>query len=148
MTRADLLAFMRLHRYAVQASVSDIAHPQAAIVGIAVSDGFELVFDTVSTSRKAQNLRRNPAIAFVIGGTDDGDERTVQYEGVAIIPSGGELEIVRELYFARFPDGRDRLAWPGLIHIQVKPTWTRYSDFSTNPPQIHEFDGGALANLA
>jgi hypothetical protein len=138
---------MRSHRYAVQASVSYVAHPQAAVVGIAVSDTFELVFDTLSTSRKAQNLRTNPTIAFVIGGTQDGDVRTVQYEGVAVVPSGRKLETARELYFARFPDGRDRLAWPGLIHVRVTPTWIRYSDFNSNPPQIVEFDGAALASL-
>ena len=147
MTRVDLLAFMRSHRYAVQTSVSAAAQPQAAVVGIAVSDRFELVFDTLSTSRKARNLRTNPAIAFVIGGTQDGDERTIQYEGVAGVPSGRELEAVRDLYFARFPDGRDRLAWPGLIHIRVTPTWIRYSDFNCNPPQIVEFDSAALATL-
>ncbi len=41
MTRADLLQFMRAHRYAVQASVSAAGLPQAALVGIVVTDGFE-----------------------------------------------------------------------------------------------------------
>jgi hypothetical protein len=147
MTRSDLLTFLRAHRYAVQASVSPLARPQAAVVGIAVSHAFELVFDTVGTSRKGINLSANPAIAFVIGGTADGDERTVQYEGVADVPSGEALEAARALYFARFPDGRDRLSWPGLIHVRVTPTWIRYSDFNANPPQIRELDAAALAAL-
>ena len=36
--------------------------PQAAVVGFAVSDLLEIVFDTVTTSRKYQNLRRDPRI--------------------------------------------------------------------------------------
>jgi hypothetical protein len=52
----DLLAFLRQHRVAVQASVSDAGGAQAAVVGIAVTDRFEIVFDTLSSSRKAQNL--------------------------------------------------------------------------------------------
>jgi len=88
MTRDDLLAFMRFEKYAVQASVSPTGTPQSAVVGIAISDDFEIFFDTLDTSRKAKNLRTNGAVAFVIGGTRDGDERTVQYEGVADEPTG------------------------------------------------------------
>ena len=58
MTRDDLLAFMRAEKFAVQASVSHTCAPQAAVVGIAVSDDFELVFDTLTDSRKAVNLGR------------------------------------------------------------------------------------------
>jgi hypothetical protein len=36
---------MRLHRLAVQASVSTAGVPQAAIVGFAVTDQFEIVFE-------------------------------------------------------------------------------------------------------
>jgi general stress protein 26 len=113
---------------------------QAAVVGIAVTDRFEIVFDTVSSSRKAANLRANPAVAFVIGGTRDGDERTVQYEGTADEPSGAELERLLAAYYARFPEGPERRAWPGLIYVRVTPTWIRYSNFSTQPPEIVEFD--------
>ena len=144
MTREALLAFMRAERYAVQASVSRSSAAQAAVVGIAVSDAFEIVFDTLGDSRKATNVRMNPTVAFVIGGTRDGDERTVQYEGVADIPSGDELIRVREIYFGVFPDGRDRLSWPGLIHVRVKPTWIRYSNFNSQPPLIVEFDAPQL----
>jgi general stress protein 26 len=143
MTLADLLAFMRTERYAVQASVSKTHAAQAAVVGIAVSDDFEIVFDTLSDSRKANNLRANPSVAFVIGGTS-GDERTVQYEGIADMPSGDELRRVREIYFRVFPDGRERLTWTGLIHVRVKPTWIRYSNFSSQPPLVIEFDAERL----
>ena len=81
----------------LQTAVSPAGLPQAAVVGIAVSDRFEIVFDTVDSSRKAPNLRANPAIALVIGGTREGDERTVQYEGIADEPSGGELDRLRDL---------------------------------------------------
>ena len=88
MTRTELLAFMRSERFAVQASVAPNHNVQAAVVGIAVSDSFELVFDTLIDSRKAANLRANPSIAFVIGSTRDGTERTVQYQGRRRYPVG------------------------------------------------------------
>jgi pyridoxine/pyridoxamine 5'-phosphate oxidase len=139
-TREALLEFMRLEKYAVQTSVSPQGVPQAAVVGIAVTDRLEVVFDTLASSRKASNLRANPAIALVIGGTRDGDERTVQYEGVADEPSGGELERLLAVYYARFPEGPERRSWPGLIYMRVKPTWIRYSNFNSQPPEIVEFN--------
>ena len=145
MTRDALLQFMRSEKYAVQTSVSAAGSPQAAVVGIAVTDAFEIVFDTVASSRKAPNLRANPSIAFVIGGTGDGDEQTVQYEGIADEPSGEELDRLCAVYYAKFPDGRDRLAWPGLIYVRVRPTWIRYSNFGANPPEIVEFGPGTWA---
>jgi general stress protein 26 len=145
MTRDALLGFMRLEKYAVQTSVSPSGRPQAAVVGVAVSDRFEIVFDALASSRKTSNLRANPAVAFVIGGTRDGDERTVQYEGTADEPTGAELERLLAVYYERFPDGRERRSWPSLTYIRVKPSWIRYSDFGAQPPEIVEFDAASLA---
>ena len=148
MSRAELLAFMRRHRVAVQTSVARNGAPQAALVGIAVSDEFEVIFDTLQTTRKVRNLRQDPRIALVLGGWGPGEEQTVQCEGVADEPSRAELQRVRELYFAVYPDGRERLAWPGLTHVRVRPNWLRYSDFGRRPQVILEFSAGDLAALA
>jgi len=145
--RNDLLQFVRTHRMAVQASVSPTATPQAAVVGIVVTDDLHVFFDTLDGSRKAQNLRHNGRIAFVIGGPANGEERTVQYEGVADRPIGEELERLKELYFSRFPDGRERERWPGLIYVRVQPIWIRYNDYSRTPPEIVEFDLGDSGRL-
>jgi len=145
--RTELLAFLRAHRYAVEASVSRDTGAQAAVVGIAVLDTFEIVFDTIATSRKARNLEEDPRIAVVIGGLDGDEESTVQYEGVADRPSGAELVEIRESYFRVFPDGRDRLSWPNLIHLRVRPRWIRYSDFAVDPPLIVEMTAEQIARL-
>ena len=143
MTPAELLTFMREHSFAVQASVSPSVSAQAAVVGIVVTDDFEVFFDTVGESRKVENLRRNPRIALVIGGTE-ASGRTVQYEGLADEPTGAELERLRELYFESFPDGRERQSWRGITYIRARPTWIRYSDFTTDPPAIIEFERAEL----
>jgi pyridoxine/pyridoxamine 5'-phosphate oxidase len=145
MTPRELLAFMRTHRVAVQASVTPAAAPQAAVVGIAITDRFEVVFDTLGSSRKAHNLRANPSIALVMGGLMPGDERTVQYEGEADEPGGAERDRLAEEYYAVYPDGRDRLSWPGLTYFRVRPRWIRYSDFGQAPPLIAEFTTLQLA---
>jgi pyridoxine/pyridoxamine 5'-phosphate oxidase len=138
MDKADLLSFLRSHRWAIEATASATLAPQAAIIGIAVTDHLELVFDTLASSRKAANLRANPRIALVIGGWNDSDPRTVQYEGVTDLPKGAELDRLKQAYFAAFPDGPTRLSWPGITYVRVKPAWVRYSDFRSEPPLISE----------
>jgi len=137
--KSQILAFMRAHRLAVQATASTDGAPQAAVVGFAVSDRFEIVFDTLASTRKALNIRANPRVAFVIGGLKKNDERTVQFEGIADEPTGTELERLKGIYYEVFPDGPDRLNWPGLIYVRVQPTWIRYSDYTRDPPEIAEF---------
>ena len=144
LTARALLDFVRSHRLAVEASVSPTGAAQAAVVGFAITDQFEIVFDTLASTRKAQNLRKNPKIALVIGGAVDGEERTVQYEGIADEPSGAELDQLKQVYYSVYPDGPSRLSWPGLIYIRVQPTWVRYSDYRVDPPTIIEYGAGEL----
>jgi hypothetical protein len=73
----------------VLATTAPDGSPEAAVVGSAVTDALELVFDTLDSTRKAVNLRNDPRIAFVIGWDD---EQTVQLEGLADEPRGPELE--------------------------------------------------------
>jgi general stress protein 26 len=146
MTKTDVLNFLRAHSLAVQSSVSPLGRPQSAVIGFVVSDDFHIFFDTIDTARKAKNLRQNPMISLVIGGLTKGDERTVQYEGIADEPKGQELNSFKELYFSRFPDGRERQTLTGLIYIRAKPIWIRYSDFNQDPAEILEFGFSYQAN--
>lgn len=104
------------------------------MVGIAVTDDLEIIFDTVKASRKYRNILASPFVSFVIGGWDG--EITVQYEGKAIVLGGdADAERLKEIYYEVYPDGRDRLkSMNGLVHIKVTPTWLRYSDYKE--PQI------------
>jgi uncharacterized protein YhbP (UPF0306 family) len=108
---------------------------------MAVTDGLELVFDTLDKTHKAQNLRRDGRVAVVVGWDE---EQIVQIEGVADEPAGADLEMLRRAYFDRFPEGRARLAWPGITIFRVRPTWARYSDFRGREPAIIELRGGDL----
>lgn len=127
MTRSELFPFLQKHRLGVQSTISPSGDPQAAVVGIAVTPELEIIFDTLDTTRKCRNLRAHPRVAFVIGWDE---EITVQLEGIADEPTGSERDRILETYFAAYPDGRDRLAWKGITHFRVRPTWIRYSDFN------------------
>lgn len=148
MSPRDLLQFLQNQRLAVQASVSASGVPQAAVVGIAVSDRFEIVFDTLASTRKVVNLRGNLHAALVVGGLTAGDERTAQIEGVADEPSGEDLERLKRVYYGVYPDGPSRLSWNGLIYLRVRPTWIRFSDYTQGPPLIVEFERGDLERPA
>jgi len=145
MDKAELIRFLRRSKLAVEATTAADGAPQAAVVGFAVSDALELVFDTVATTRKHANLRADPRIALVVGWDD---AITVQLEGTADFPEGDELERIRAVYFVAYPDGRDRLAWPGITHVRVRPTWVRYSDFTCDPPRIVELTAAQLLDPA
>lgn len=137
LSRSELLANLRKRRYCVVASLAPDGAPQAAVVGFAVSDDLELVFDTLATTRKITNLRRDPRIAVVVGVGED--ECTVQIDGVADELTGPDLARLRPVYFAAFPDGVDRLKWPGITYVRVRPKTIRYSDFAASGgPRIEE----------
>lgn len=133
MDKSALYTFMKKARYGVVSSLSANATPESALVGIAITPDLEIVFDTDKTSRKYPNLRRHPACSVVLWW---GGEQTVQVEGLAIEPEGEERERYRGAYFEAWPDGRDRLAWPGIVHFVVRPRWIRCSDYDQSPPLI------------
>jgi general stress protein 26 len=135
MHRAELLRFLRQYKLAVVATSAADGAAQAAVVGFAVSDRLEIVFDTLESTRKHLNLRKDPRAALVIGWDD---ARTAQIQGVADFPQGEELERMKNVYFEVYPDGRERLAWPGITHVRVRPDWVRFSDYTKDPAQIVE----------
>jgi Pyridoxamine 5'-phosphate oxidase len=136
MNQLDLYDFIARCRLAVLSTTAEAGSPQSALVGIAVTPGLEIIFDTVKSSRKYPNLIARPSCSFVIGWAG---EQTVQYEGEAVEPGGPELKRYQDIYFQTWPDGPSRLSWPGIAYFVVRPGWIRYSDFDQDPPLIHEF---------
>lgn len=142
MNIAGIYEFIARQNLGVLGSIATDGKPQSALVGIAVSNELEIIFDTVKSSRKFQNLIKNPRCSFVIGWAG---ETTVQYEGVAFQPEGAQLQRYQQIYFTSWPDGPARLSWPGITHFVVRPTWVRYSDFDQRPPFIQEFTFPSVA---
>jgi general stress protein 26 len=128
-TKEFIYQFINQQRLGVVATTNPENKPEAAVVGIAVSENLEIIFDTVEASRKYANILHNPAVAVVIGWDD---EITVQYEGTAeILGDGDEADSLRAIYYQAYPDGQERTAtWPGLVHIKITPRWIRYSNFN------------------
>jgi hypothetical protein len=136
MTEPDLHRFLIQCKLGVLGTIGDANMPQSALVGIAVTDNLQIIFDTLKSSRKYPNLIDRPACSFVIGCTG---EETVQYEGHADELSGSELQCCQQIYFLTWPECRTHLSWPGIVYFVVRPRWVRYSDFDQHPPLIQEF---------
>ena len=136
-TKAELLDYMCGHRLAVVSSLGPRGEPQAALIGIAVSRLWEVIFDTVADSRKHANLLRDPRASLVFTGPA---EKTLQLEGIArpVAVSGTEDAELRSVYYEAWPDGHNRLSWPNLSYWCIAPQWARYSDFNRQP-LIQEF---------
>ena len=131
----EVFEFMNNQRLAVLATVTDSGRPQAALLGIAVTPQLEIIFDTVKSSRKYPNLKKNPHVAWVVGCTT---EVSVQYEGLAEELAGEELAKYKKIYFAAFPNGPVRENWPGITYFVVRPTWLRYCDYNPGSRRIEE----------
>jgi hypothetical protein len=139
MERSELLAYLQSHRLGVLGTLAPSGEPQAALVGYAVTPEFELLFDTLQTTRKYRNMVANPRVSFTVGNTvGHGDERTAQYEGFAEELAGESLARLQPVYFGTWPDGVDRLQWPGITWFVIRPRWIRYSDF--NIPLTQEWN--------
>jgi hypothetical protein len=135
MDQAAIYEFLFQQRYGVVSSLSATRTPQSALVGISVTPEFEIIFDTLKTTRKYPNLIARPCCSFVIGWEN---EQTVQLEGIAFEPQGAELAKYQQTYFAAWPDGPTRISWPNITWLVVRTTWLRYSDFNRSPPLIVE----------
>ena len=136
MTKPELFKFMAARKLAVVGSKGPNGIPQSALVGIAVTEELEVVFDTLKTTRKYRNLTSDSRASLAIGWEG---EQTVQLEGEAFLPKGEALMRYKNIYFSNWPDGPSRQNWPGLVYFVIRPGWIRYSDFDQRPPLIEEW---------
>jgi PPOX class probable F420-dependent enzyme len=137
MDKEQPVEFVRQRGLAVVATRDAHGKPQAALVGAAATEQGEIVFDTLTSSRKYRNINSHPRVALVIGWDD---EVTLQCEGVAELPLGEDLDRCLAAYFEQYPDGRQRAASPDITHVRVRPGWLRYSDYRPASFTIEEFE--------
>ncbi|UUT35552.1 pyridoxamine 5'-phosphate oxidase family protein [Microbacterium elymi] len=137
MTRGEWVAFVQAAGRGVVATVDAQGHPEAALVGLAVTDDGELVFDSFADARKIVNLRTQPRVAIVIGR--EGEDVCVQVEGRADVLSASERDEYGRAYLDRFPGSRvldDQLAV-----VRVVPAWLRRYDARQEPSLVTEQSG-------
>lgn len=120
-----MVAFIRAVGMAVLATASPDGRPEAALVGVAVTDSGELVVDILGDARKLANIERNDQVALVIGWGDV----SLQVEGRIRVVEGGERHRYEQVYLDRFPDSK--IADPTFVVAVITPHWVRRYDART-----------------
>ena len=122
----DLINYVRAQGAGVISTLGPTGEPQGAYLAITATDAGELVFDAKADSRKVANLRRDPRIAVVVGGSDG---TTMQLEGTADFPNGAELARVSAAYAGAFPQFADSVGDPAIVFVRVLVNWSAYGDY-------------------
>lgn len=130
MNQDEIIKFIDNHSFMVISTKTD-DYPESATVEFG-NDGLTLIFDTSNTSRKFQNIQKSPKVSVVIGWDED-ENRTVQYQGIAEVLEGSELERLKSVYFAKSPEAAKWQDTDGNVYIKVSPKWVRMTDLHTDP---------------
>src|SRR3989344_2861189 len=122
--KKKILDFIKKHKISV-----------IAVVDFAQTENLELIFHTLASTRKAQNIQINKNVAFVIGWDEN---ITVQYEGEVGEISDSELEQDKKLYLLKIPEAVKWINEDESKFFKVSPRWIRYSDLNLDPWEIFE----------
>ena len=134
-TESKILDFINEQAECVLATVNEHGSPQAATVGFSATPDLVLTIGTSNTSRKYQNILRNPHVAVVIGFEGN---VTVQIEGVAHQLIGEELKNRLKVHFQKLPDVERFNEEPDQVYIAIEPRWARYTNYAQPGDQIEE----------
>ncbi|MFD1827896.1 pyridoxamine 5'-phosphate oxidase family protein [Mumia zhuanghuii] len=137
MDREQMVAYVRARRDGVVTTVGPGGAPQAAYVELTMTARGEVVFDARAASRKVANLRRDPRVALVVGGSDG---TTLQGEGEADVPTGHDRARCVEAYVADLPQYEASLSVSGIVLLRIRLTWARHADHRADPAVIEDID--------
>jgi pyridoxine/pyridoxamine 5'-phosphate oxidase len=120
----------------------DIGTPESALVAFAETPTFEIIFQTLTTSRKYLNLKKSPCISFVTGWKiDKPNQITFQYEG-----SARELDI-NDAEYKKYRSAFEQKKTPCTVEFLdnpnsrlfvVSPVWFSYSNYTQENSRIIE----------
>src|SRR3989344_9398700 len=133
--RIIICDFIKKHTIGVVSTVTPDNKPESAVVEFGETDSLEIIFDTLSESRKYKNVQTNNNVAFVIGWDED---VTVQYEGKAFELNGEELTKYKKIFFKKLPHARKWEKVKGIKFFKIVPNWIRYSDLRKHPWDVFE----------
>lgn len=130
-----MIEYVREQRFGVVSTLGPDGEPQSAFLSITATDLGEFVFDAKPDSRKVANIRRDPRIAVVVGGSDG---TTLQAEGRADLPDDPDLARCAAEYVQAFPEFADSVHDRTAVVIRVRLDRAKYSDFRGPSPVTAE----------
>ncbi len=115
--------YLKSHNVLTLATVTPDGKPLAHTV-VYVSDGAAIYFGTYKDTRKAQNIIRNPSVAYTVDEDypDWNKIQGVQMTGrAAILTDQAELGKIMKMYVEKFSAAADLPPDPGMVLIKVEP---------------------------
>jgi general stress protein 26 len=138
--KVKILDFLRTQKLATISTANpETLQPESALIAFTEDDNLCLYFQTGKHTRKAQNLKANPRVAFVFGLVHQ-EMFTVQYEGVVKqLTTAEELEACKQQFIAKdSPTTEYYFNHPSSIFFKVTPTWIGCSDYRGKKPDVIE----------
>jgi nitroimidazol reductase NimA-like FMN-containing flavoprotein (pyridoxamine 5'-phosphate oxidase superfamily) len=132
--RAHALEFIKSHHTMVLSTVSSSGQPHAATMYYVADDDFNLYFITVSTSKKAENLRANSSTAFVIGA---GPEIVTVQGGGSAVPLDEHQALV---FYGLIENIALKSPWQWPLLMLTKGKNTLFSTFRITPTRMTLFN--------
>lgn len=124
--------YLSNHYYLNLATVSPQGRPMAHTMAY-VSEGVVVYMTTNKNTRKVQNIKQNPYVAYTVDEDDPDwfDMQALQIEGKAsIIMDENELREIGEILVAKFPVAADMPPDPDIIMIKIEPEVIYYLDYN------------------
>lgn len=137
----QVLDFLSLHRVSSLSVMLPSGYPHAAALHYSHSESpLKLFFSTENTSYKCQGLLDGEKVkASVVIGFSEEEWKTIQMDGeVRIISDKSELASVQERHYAKHPNSAKFKDDPATVFLEFVPSWTRYTDYNTDPVTIIE----------
>lgn len=130
--KAKVAEYLRDHEKLTLATATAEGKPLTHTVEY-VADGTTVYFGTMKSTRKAQNILRNPNVAYSVDEVyaDWLAIRGVQMEGVAtILSDGAEIDKAVKLYIRKFPFVANFPPNPNMIFVKIEPVAGFYLDYA------------------
>ena len=124
--------YLQSHNVLTLATVSPDGKPLAHTV-VYVSEGATVYFGTYKDTRKAQNILKNPSVAYTVDEDyADWDKiQGVQMTGMAaMLTDQKELERIMKKYVEKFPQAADFPPDPDMVLIKIESLRGYFLDYT------------------
>lgn len=128
----EILDYIKTQRVGVLAVEMMDGSPHAATVHFAHTENpFILYFETYQEYRKAEALlgREQSRASFVVG-SDEGNMKTLQLDGIIELLKPEEMEEYNRIYFIKFPNKLEKYKEKKFLCFKFSPTWWRFTDWT------------------
>ncbi len=135
--RQKITELLKGSQLAVIATHAGTGAPESAVITISETEDCGIIFGSFSTTRKNQNIKKNPQVSLVIGW-DIAERKTIQIEGEAVLLEGQEREEAEAIHCAKNKGHIKYQGNPLQEYFKIVPSWIRYSHLSVEPSEVWE----------